>query len=524
MRNVLVLGSGRSGTSMVAGTLAQAGWFVGAHPYPAREANPKGFFESPDVNGINEYLLAQVTPAAQGLADWQHWLARLPDGVQCSASRRIDERIARLVQQRPFCFKDPRLCYTLPVWRKALGDTAFLCVFRHPAATARSMLKECAEADYLRGVDFDLPRALDVWQRMYRRVLDEHSRMGDWLFLHYEQVLTSEGLDRIERFVGGAVARQFPESNLRHQQADEGIPADIAGTYAELCDRAGQRASARVVPTNLVRPLPTSVTLFEAAARSVPGGHGAKNLDEFETAIRSATRSQNSLRARPLLDLRALRDEDLEYIDGRWPRIAAWERLVAEWGGMESRQDESSEVGGMQRQMSQTLALALRELAQVFAREERIAMVDELERARSQSATAAEDLRPWPIASTAAQRVLAWPDWSETELVDLLERHQRLVQERGALALCLRFDVELDGDRGQALQSLQRAYERVCAPGTDVEVVVLAEELSGVDVARVGAAIEGWIALASSRSAPRAAWLERLAARPIAAEGTAVAR
>jgi hypothetical protein len=58
VRNVLILGSGRSGTSMVAGTLAGAGWFVGARPYAPRSSNPKGFFESPDVNGVNELILS----------------------------------------------------------------------------------------------------------------------------------------------------------------------------------------------------------------------------------------------------------------------------------------------------------------------------------------------------------------------------------------------------------------------------------------------------------------------------------
>jgi len=44
MKNCIILGSGRSGTSMVAGTLAKSGYFMGDNLYPARESNPKGFF------------------------------------------------------------------------------------------------------------------------------------------------------------------------------------------------------------------------------------------------------------------------------------------------------------------------------------------------------------------------------------------------------------------------------------------------------------------------------------------------
>ena len=46
-RNCLILGSGRSGTSMAAGILARAGYFMGAELWPADIGNPKGYFEDP---------------------------------------------------------------------------------------------------------------------------------------------------------------------------------------------------------------------------------------------------------------------------------------------------------------------------------------------------------------------------------------------------------------------------------------------------------------------------------------------
>jgi len=58
MKNCIILGSGRSGTSMLAGCLAKSGYFMGDNLYPAREANPKGFFEDPEINAINEMLIA----------------------------------------------------------------------------------------------------------------------------------------------------------------------------------------------------------------------------------------------------------------------------------------------------------------------------------------------------------------------------------------------------------------------------------------------------------------------------------
>lgn len=43
MYNIIILGSGRSGTSMMAGTLAKAGYFMGERLLPRNNANPKGF-------------------------------------------------------------------------------------------------------------------------------------------------------------------------------------------------------------------------------------------------------------------------------------------------------------------------------------------------------------------------------------------------------------------------------------------------------------------------------------------------
>ena len=61
MKNCLIMGSGRSGTSMIAGMLAKEDYFFGDNLYQARDPNPKGFFEDPEINDINETILSQVT-------------------------------------------------------------------------------------------------------------------------------------------------------------------------------------------------------------------------------------------------------------------------------------------------------------------------------------------------------------------------------------------------------------------------------------------------------------------------------
>ena len=60
MRNVVILGMHRSGTSMVAGALASAGIYVGdkAELLAVQEDNPTGFWERSDLVACNEEILS----------------------------------------------------------------------------------------------------------------------------------------------------------------------------------------------------------------------------------------------------------------------------------------------------------------------------------------------------------------------------------------------------------------------------------------------------------------------------------
>ena len=246
MRNLLVLGSGRSGTSMVAGTLSASGWWVGDEPYAGRAANPKGFFETAEINGVNEELLARVLPADARFEHGQRWLCTLAPDSRPELDANARARIERLVAHTPFAFKDPRLCYTLPAWEPLLPQgTGRVCVFRDPAATLASIVKECREAAYLASLALDEERALAVWTCMYERVLAQAGR-GDWLFVHYDQMLTQDGLARLENFAGAPLDRRFPEASLRRTREHAPLGGRAAELYRELCARAGVHERARV--------------------------------------------------------------------------------------------------------------------------------------------------------------------------------------------------------------------------------------------------------------------------------------
>lgn len=257
MKNCLILGAGRSGTSMVAGALAQSGYFMGEHLVTPRHANPKGFFEDAEVNAINEAILKPLTPWApppfrprrlyrllcrtvfsRRFTHDGRWLAKIPVGAPLSSTPAIEDCIRVLTTRAPYCFKDPRFCYTLPVWRPWLHNIRFVCVFRDPTITARSMLQETRVVPKLARLKLTYADCLEVWRLMYTHVLDLHSQEGDWLFLHYDQVLDSSGLDRLAAFLEVTPDRSFPEPTLRRTQPEENIPDNLREVYARLWQSA----------------------------------------------------------------------------------------------------------------------------------------------------------------------------------------------------------------------------------------------------------------------------------------------
>src|SRR5271170_8115016 len=190
-RNCLILGSGRSGTSMAAGILARAGYFMGEELWPADIGNPKGQFEDREVNQINDELIASVSPKspphalrkllfgeAPVLGALQHWVAVLRPGESIPCPPAMHARIAAVTARQPFCFKDPRFSYTLSAWWPHIDDALLLCVFRYPGVTASSMIRECRRADYMKGIAVDERWALKVWQAMYSYILEVHYPQG----------------------------------------------------------------------------------------------------------------------------------------------------------------------------------------------------------------------------------------------------------------------------------------------------------------------------------------------------------
>lgn len=252
MHNCLILGCGRSGTSLTTGLLSDAGYFFGSNPIEARDANPKGFFEDHLVNYVNEQIMAERVGYSR-LPPWlsrrlgripyrpaQLWLAAIDEPVAWTLEKRAEWIIRDLVSHQPFAFKDPRFCYTLNAWRPYLGDCKLICVFRHPSIAASSIANEVASEPYYRNLSLDTGHALRVWEAMYRQVLDFHcTDDSEWLFLEYDQLIAGTAFDSISRFLDTKINSDFVDQSLNRSRPENlQLNGDVQKIYHRLQAKA----------------------------------------------------------------------------------------------------------------------------------------------------------------------------------------------------------------------------------------------------------------------------------------------
>lgn len=248
--SLFILGSGRSGTSMTAGLFHESGLFMGGNLHAPSEENPKGYFESAPINQTNNQIIGAHIPESQAI-DGVHyrqdspgekngWLARIPLSTDITATPAQSARIQNFVETRPFCLKDPRFCYLLPLWRSHAPEARMICVFREPEVTVESMLKCIHTRPGLSSMALSVDQAFEVWTLMYSHVLRKHANDGKWLFLQYKDILSGEALDAIEDFTEIKIDRQFPHASLQRTTSSRLVPQKAQDVFIELKARAAK--------------------------------------------------------------------------------------------------------------------------------------------------------------------------------------------------------------------------------------------------------------------------------------------
>jgi glycosyltransferase involved in cell wall biosynthesis len=224
-RTIIVLGMHRSGTSMLTGSLQQAGLTLGDVVTEAPH-NVKGNRENRAVMFMQEDLLkcnggSWDSPPA--VVKWEslHLAVR-------------DLFISRFRAEKLWGFKDPRTLLTLDGWLEALPTAEFVGIFRHPALVARSLNKRNG---------LPIERGLALWQAYNVRLLQLHRKRAFPLMeFHDDAGEVCRHLSRVTRQLELPFQHQAPtffEDGLRSKMTGSIVlPAETSGLYEELKQRA----------------------------------------------------------------------------------------------------------------------------------------------------------------------------------------------------------------------------------------------------------------------------------------------
>jgi cell division protein ZapA (FtsZ GTPase activity inhibitor) len=158
---LVLTGMHRSGTSLLASVVRQAGIDMGASLMIAGRGNPRGHFEDLDFHGFHERFLDRraVSPFA------------VPDGWSPDPTSAEVEEARELAARRSgrpvWGFKDPRTLLFLDFWDGILEEPFYLFVYRHPVEVALSLLRRGLELE----VQNDPRVAIHAWTSYNERLL-----------------------------------------------------------------------------------------------------------------------------------------------------------------------------------------------------------------------------------------------------------------------------------------------------------------------------------------------------------------
>ncbi|HFD12964.1 MAG TPA: sulfotransferase family protein [Crenotrichaceae bacterium] len=224
-KTVLILGMHRSGTSWLTGSLQQAGLYLGKH-HSWNPHNRKGNRENPDVMALHESILAENHGAWDVPPEFIVWSAQ-----QKEAARQLVEVNTEAQQQ--WGFKDPRTLLMLEGWKLLLDDIAYIGIFRHPLAVARSL--------HNRG---GMPRqqALQLWEYYNTILLNQYQLCAfPLLCFDWSEHKLNKAVSVACRHLQLETADEdddssFFDADLRHNQAESDIelPESITHLYERL--------------------------------------------------------------------------------------------------------------------------------------------------------------------------------------------------------------------------------------------------------------------------------------------------
>jgi hypothetical protein len=212
---VVVTGMHRSGTSLLASMLAEAGVDMGADMIPAGKGNRRGHFEDVEFVRFHERCLERrdagaLRPPVPGVTSL--------DREELGAARAL---LARRAGKPVWGWKDPRTTLFLEAWRSLLPQPLYVLAYRHPVTVALSLLRRGLDLE----VQLEPETAIRAWTVYNRQLLAFHRGFPDRsLLLPIAGVAGNLGtaLDLLARrsglpLAGRGIERLFAPDQLQNQ-------------------------------------------------------------------------------------------------------------------------------------------------------------------------------------------------------------------------------------------------------------------------------------------------------------------
>lgn len=191
---VVVLGVGRSGTSLAMQALKNLGVRVSENLIPPDVSNPRGFYEDADIVEIHKNLLsALATSPAMPLPEG--WMNR-PEAKRALKELKAIVEANVSQGQGPWAFKDPRTATFLPLWILLFNQLKivprFILAVRRPEAVIESFAQQYGNDQAFAELIY-LQRTLDAL----------HYTSTDCFILSYERWFEgpAEALQEMAEFV-----------------------------------------------------------------------------------------------------------------------------------------------------------------------------------------------------------------------------------------------------------------------------------------------------------------------------------
>jgi len=276
------MGAHRSGTSALTHALEELGVFAGCHQDPNREAR---FFQ-----GLNEWFLKQTaatwdrpeafakmltSPSVRELAvDYLRLVVRSPRTFGYLGVRKF-LRYRRLEGiEVPWGWKDPRNCFTLPLWLEVFPEARVLHIHRHGVDVADSLCSRqlrsvaASRRRYARnrpllrllrkGAGFGdslrcttLMGAFEVWEAYMREAKRQVAMLGEHAIeLSYEELVSDPRgcLERVARSCGLETGVRTLERAAARINPKQAAAHDRDGQLARFAADVDERVEALRAP------------------------------------------------------------------------------------------------------------------------------------------------------------------------------------------------------------------------------------------------------------------------------------